>query len=188
MCAGCATQRPIPSAYFPPTDTAISVQVSKISEKPVLRDSGGGGLLGMALSSSLRGGAMRESLEGLQGSLVHDLVKQELENVLGAYFVVEEESRQLQLDVAIDSWGWFVPSTVLGIRAGSYQFEIAGKATVRDASERRKTVGYVQAITHLPLGGDPETADAQAVVTDAAKDFSRQVLEILLKKAPPSET
>lgn len=181
---GCASPRPIPRTYFQAEEPEISVTVTRINEKPAFRDSGGGGLLGTLISESLRGNTFRESMEGLSGNMVGDLIKQALEAALEEHFFIEDASKQLHVDIEITQWGWFLPTTLLGIKAGSYKMEIVGKATTWDVAERRKKVGFAKITTQIALGSDPETANVQEVLREATKLFGAQVANILLKDAP----
>lgn len=182
--AGCATPpTPIPAAYLD-TDKEMSVDIVDIADKPQMRDSGQGGLIG-AMVTAGRGKKLREKMEGVEGSAVKELVRQELTRNLEENFYIEEESEQLVVEVDIITWGWFLPTGILGIKGGDYQTEIVGEVRVIDLElpEDDQQIAYAQAIRAFePLGSDPDDAKLEESLLRCADSFGKQVVDFLLQR------
>jgi|GEM_PF-3116099 len=172
---------PIPSSYYE-TEPELSIEIVKIEPKPVMRDSGGGGLIGLIVKSG-RSSNMKEQLEGIKGETVKELLRQNISAKMEEAFDISdvEDNPGLALEVSITTWGWFVPTTALGIKTGSYQFEIIGSASVFDQIQpARKEVAYITAFSQKPLGNDPDKDETQQALLQAIDDFSNQVGNMLL--------
>ncbi len=175
---------PIPSTYYE-TEPELSVDIVKIAPKPVMRDSGQGGLIGLLVNSG-RSSNMKEQLEGIKGETVKELLRQNISDKMEEVFDIAdvEDNPGLALDVNITTWGWFVPSTAFGIKTGSYQFEIIGFASVFDQMQpERKEIAYITAFSQKPLGNDPDKEETQQALLQAIDDFSTQVANMLLSSS-----
>lgn len=179
--SGCVTApKNIPSSYFEKQHD-IAVNVVRINEKPIFRDSGQGGLIGAVVAMG-RSGTMKEMFEGIKGETVKELLRQEIENKLESTFVIDEESKDLSLEVNVVQWGWFLPTTALGIKTGSYQLEINGSARVFELTPIKKEIAVVNVLSQKPLGNDPTSEICQQALKEAIEDFARQVAASLLKE------
>ncbi|WP_043807722.1 hypothetical protein [Desulfatibacillum aliphaticivorans] len=158
----------------------MSVTVSKIKDKPTMRDSGQGGLIG-ALVNAGRASGMREQLEGIKGETVRELLRQRLSEKMEEHYYIVDDEPQLAMEVKVSTWGWFVPSTMLGIKTGAYQCEIIGKVEIWDMTcKRKKKVAYVTAVSQKPLGDDPNKDFAQEALLLAVDDFAQKTAELLM--------
>ena len=132
---GCATApKPLKDTYFKEAHE-MTVEVVGISEKPTLMDSGGGGIIGLLVSAG-RSSTMREKMAGLSGDAVSELLRQTITEKLEDHFEVVEEEGDLATEITITNWGWFVPTTMFGIKTGSYQFRIMGSVNIWDKSKK----------------------------------------------------
>ncbi len=183
--SGCATKpTPIPASYYQ-NRHEMSVKVVKCPPQAKMMDSGQGGLLGAAITASTRSGSMREQMRGIQGETVSELLRQKITTNLEDCFDIVDDKEQLAAEVVVTQWGWFVPTTVLAIKTGSYQFRINGKVTVYDViSQSKKQVGYIAALADQPLGNDPSKADTDEALIKAADDFANKVTAVILQNRP----
>ncbi len=186
---GCGAKgpSPIPNVYYE-TEPELSVEIVKIEPKPTMRDSGNGGLIGLLVKSG-RASNMKEQLEGIKGETVKELLRQQISAKMEESFEISdvEDNPQLALEVNITTWGWFLPTAALGIKAGSYQFEIIGSASVYDQNlPKKKEIAYITAFSQKPLGNDPDKNETQQALLQAIDDFSNQVVKVLLANAEAS--
>lgn len=171
--SGCATV-PIkmPSNYLS-EEHDISVEVVHIKDKASLRDSGSGGLIGL-VAKAVRSGGMEEIFGGIQGETVKELLRQQIENNLDEVFYIEEESEDLVLELNITQWGWFIPTTVLGIKTGGYQLEIIGQIAVYDLTMEKKLLMKTFVSSQQPLGKEPTSEETNKALMLAIADFSKK--------------
>jgi hypothetical protein len=187
LLVGCATPpTAIPVAYYG-RQTPMSVKVTHCSPEPQMADSGQGGLLGAAFTAMVRGSSMRKAMEGVKGDAVSELLRQKLTEKMECCFDINETSTQLATEINVSQWGWFVPSTVAGMKTGSYQLQINGTVTVFDLLQQRKTVGYVTGLSQQPLGNDPTPADTQEALLKAVDDFTTKAADIILAQKPATK-
>lgn len=159
----------------------MSVEIGKCSEKAQMRDSGEGGLIG-ALVTSGRAGKMREAMEGIAGDTVKELVRQRFEAAIEDYFDVYEEG-QLQTVIDIDQWGWFVPTTVAGIRTGAYQFTLAGTVTITDKELTKKSkIATIKTMASETIGDKPTATQSQEALLKCADAFASEAVDFLTKE------
>jgi len=180
---GCASTKPLPRAYLE-SDHEMAVDYSRLKPKPVMRDSGQGGLIGILVNAG-RGSNMREKLAGIQGETLKELLRQEITKQLEKKFIIAEDKKDLILDVNIETWGWFVPSTMLGIKTGAYQCEIMGRVRMLDVKLKNKEVACVDLHVQKPLGNDPTPASAQEALLGASHEFATKLAEFLLQRKTP---
>ena len=157
----------------------MSVAIVKITDRPALRDSGGGGLIGLAVSAG-RASDMRTIFEGIEGETVKELLRQQISDKIESAFIIEEESEDLALEVTVTNWGWFVPTAAFGIKTGSYQLEIFGLVSVYTLAPEKKQLTSFHAMAQKPLGNEPTTEDTQKALMEAIDEFSTQVATFLL--------
>lgn len=187
LMSGCATQKPLGAEYFN-RPREMNVQVTKIPEKAVMRDSGQGGLIGLAVNAG-RMSNLREKMAGIQGSTVKELLRQELEKEISKHFTIGESAKDLGLEVEVLTWGWFVPSTVLGIKTGSYQTEIMAKIEVFELTEpKKKKVAFTTLIAQEPIGNKPEETLSKESLVQVIQVMSRLVDEFLVSQKPKATT
>ncbi|MBW1743721.1 MAG: hypothetical protein JRJ47_09885 [Deltaproteobacteria bacterium] len=179
----CATKpTPIPTAYYH-RDYEMTVTVTSCSEEPKMMDSDAGGIIGLFVRSA-RAGDMEEDMRGISGDTLSELLRQRISEKLEDYFEVVEDDPQLATEVSINQWGYFCPSTLMGIRTGSYQLRIMGVVEVYDTTQKkRERVSYVTAISEKPLGDDPEEEDAQGALLLAVDDYANKVVAVILGEA-----
>ena len=177
---GCGPKvMPIPGQYRN-QDHEMTVAVIKIRDKPTMRDSGQGGLIG-ALVNAGRASSMKKQLEGVKGETIKELLRQKISEKMEEEFYVVDDEPQLAMEIELSTWGWFVPSTAFGIKTGAYQCEIIGKVIVYDLMEKKKKkVAWVTAISQEPLGDSPGKDYAMEALLHATEDFSQKAASALL--------
>lgn len=177
---GCATApQSIPASYMQ-KQHQLSVQVSEIREAN-FRDSGGGGIVGVLVGIG-RSSNMKDMFEGIKSDTVKELLRQEIEKKLEDSFTIDEESKDLALEVSITQWGWFLPTTAFGIKTGSYQLEIMGFVTVNEMAPEKKEIARLHVISQKPLGNEPTTDMTQQALKQAVEDFAEKTRETLLQE------
>jgi len=182
LVSGCYSPKPIPQAYFE-QEPEMGVTVGKCPEAAQMRDSGQGGLIG-ALVTSGRASKMREAMEGIIGDTVKELVRQRFEAAIEDHFDVYEDG-QLQTVIDIQQWGWFVPTTVVGIKTGSYQFTLSGMVTVTDREVKKKKKGKIatcQIVVSESIGDKPTAAASQEALLKCADKFATETVTFLTKE------
>jgi len=185
--SGCATgPKSIPSAYFQ-KDYEMSVEVSRCPEKPQMMDKGGGpgvfGLVGLVVNAA-RASEMREKMEGIKGDAFKELLRQKISEKMEDYFEIVDENPNLVAEIEILQWGWFVPTTMMGIKTGSYQFRINGKVHIYEQKkDERVLIGNASALTQQSMGNDPTKDVTQEAMLKAIEDFSDKVMKIILAEA-----
>lgn len=181
--AGCATgPKSIPETYFQ-KDYEMSIEVVQCPDKPQMMDSGKGGLVGMLVNAS-RSSDMREKMEGIKGEALRELLRQKISEKIEDYFEVVDEDPTLIAEVYISQWGWFVPTTMFGIKTGSYQFRIKGTVYVYEKLKGEKNeIAVASAVTHQSMGNDPSRDVTQEALLKAIEDFSEKVVKIILADA-----
>ena len=142
----------------------------------------------MIVTAAVRGSNMKERMQGIKGDAVTELVRQKMTEKLEQCFEVSETSKDLMTEVQITQWGWFVPTTALGIKTGSYQFMLNGTINVYDVAKNREQVGYVVAASQQPLGNDPTPQQSQEALLKAAEDFSNKAMAVILQNKPAAKT
>ena len=189
--SGCYSPKPIPKAYFD-QEPEMSVTIGKCPEKPRLADSGdaGGNLITAAVAGVTamgRAGKMRDAMDGIAGDTVKELVRQRFEAAIEDYFDIYEEG-QLQTVIDIDQWGWFVPTSVAGIRSGAYQFTLAGTVTIKDTEKKRKSkIGAIKATVAETIGDEPTAAQSQEALLKCADAFATQAVTFLTQEQTGSQ-
>ena len=179
VCSGCATSKSLPHAYLD-TKHDLSVTVVKIPEKPQMMDSGQGGLLGALITSTSRKSMMNDMLQGVQGETVKELIRQEINRLIQEKFNLVDSSDDLKLNVRIDTYGFFVQTTVAGIKTGGYQFQIRGYVEILDAKQGSKKVAFVNGVSQSPLGNKPTQEAVPGALDGAVKQFSENAVSVLL--------
>lgn len=184
--SGCYSPKPIPKAYFD-QEPEMGVAIGECPEKAQMRDSGQGGLLG-AMVTAGRAGKMKEAMEGIGGDTVQELVRQRFEAAIEDYFDVYEDG-QLQTVIDIEQWGWFVPTTLVGIRTGAYQFTIAGTITVRDKEVKKKKgkIATCKMVASETIGDKPNAAASQEALLKCADKFAVQTVNFLAQEQMASQ-
>jgi hypothetical protein len=175
--SGCYSPKPIPKTYFE-EEPEMSVTVGKCSETAQMRDSGQGGLIG-AIVTAGRASKMEEAMEGIIGDTVKELIRQKFEAAMEEYFDIYEEG-QLQTVIDIDQWGWFVPTTVAGIKTGAYQFTLAGTVSVTDTQlEKKNKIATYKVVVSESIGDTPTAAVSQEALLKCADKFATETVTFL---------
>ncbi|OHB64587.1 MAG: hypothetical protein A2Y76_13800 [Planctomycetes bacterium RBG_13_60_9] len=180
LASGCYSPKPIPKAYFE-SKSQMSVAVGKCPEKAQMSDSGGGGLIG-AMVTAGRAGAMNEAMSGITGDTVKELVRQRFSEKMEEYFDVYDEG-PLKTVIDIQQWGWYVPTTVVGIKTGSYQFILSGTVTMTDTAQKRKPrIANLLTQVSETIGNKPTAAVSQEALLKCADKFAAQTVTFLVKE------
>jgi len=180
LASGCYSPKPIPKAYFE-SKSQMSVAVGKCPEKAQMSDSGQGGLLG-AMVTAGRAGAMHEAMSGITGDTVKELVRQRFSEKMEEYFDIYDEGT-LKTVIDILQWGWYVPTTVAGIKTGSYQFVINGTVTVTDTVQKKKPrIANLRAQVSETIGNKPTAAVSQEALLKCADKLAVQAVTLLVKE------
>lgn len=176
--SGCYSAKPIPKAYFD-QEPEMAVTMGGCPETATMRDSGQGGIIG-ALVTSGRASKMRDAMEGIIGDTVKELVRQKFEAAIEDYFDVYEEG-QLQTVIHIEQWGWYLPTTLAGIKTGSYQFSLAGMVTVTDTEVKKKKgqVATCRIAVSESIGDKPTAAASQEALLKCADKFAAETVAFL---------
>lgn len=183
LISGCTTVKHLPANIFE-EEHDLSVDVTKFPPKPRMRDSGKGGLIGLVVNAG-RASKMKKIFDGIEGETVKELLRQQVRGELESVFYVDEERKDLALEINIVNWGWFVPSTVLGIKTGAYQLEIVGNVTVYNLNPGKEKIAFNKNImSQKPLGNDPNSSDTQKMLIMAIEDFSDQVSKFVFHNKP----
>ena len=179
--SGCYSPKPIPHAYFE-QEPEVAVVVDECPEAAQMRDSGQGGLIG-ALVTAGRADKMKEAMEGIIGDTVKELVRQQFESAIEDYFDVYEDG-ELRIEIDIEQWGWFVPTTVAGIKTGAYQFTISGLITVTDPEVKKKKgqVATCRIAVSESIGDKPTAAVSQEALLKCAQAFATQAVTFLTQE------
>jgi hypothetical protein len=182
LTGGCYQAKPIPKAYFE-NKCDMSIVVDKCPEKAQMRDSGQGGLIG-AMVTAGRAGAMNEAMSGIIGDTVKELVRQRFSEQMEQHFEVFETG-QLAAVITIQQWGWYIPTTVVGIKTGSYQFTMSGIVAITDTKAQKKSKAKI-ATTPVAVSeaiGDKPTAEAsQQALLKCADKFAAAAVTFLVKE------
>ncbi len=181
--SGCYSPKPIPATYFDPAPE-MAVTIGKCPEAAQMRDSGQGGLIG-AMVTAGRANKMKEAMEGIIGDTVKELVRQKFEAAIEDYFDVYEAGR-LQTVIDIEQWGWYLPTTVAGIKTGSYQFTVAGTVTVTDieAKKQKNKIATCKIVASESIGDKPTADASREALLKCADAFATQAVTFLTKERP----
>ncbi|MEN6429202.1 MAG: hypothetical protein ABFE13_27970 [Phycisphaerales bacterium] len=179
--SGCYSPKPIPKAYFE-TKCDMSVAVDKCPEKAKISDSGQGGLIG-AMVTAGRGDAMREAMSGIVGDTVKELVRQRFSERIEEHFDVYDTG-QLATVITIQQWGWYVPTTVVGIKTGAYHFIIAGSVAVNDAKrpKSKAKIAKMRVSAMEPIANKPSAELSQEALLKCADKFASEAVAFLVKQ------
>lgn len=177
FCAGCANTQPLlPRSYLEGRHD-LSVAVVSVHEKPQMSDLYGRGGMAGILTATTRTSMMRETMAGIQGETVTELVRQEVTRRLRPEFNIVEHTNDLQLTIRIDTFGFFVPTvTGLGIKAGAYQFQILARVEVLDSKQQCKRLGFSNVIGHAPLGNKPSPELMPDALSKSVEDFATAMI------------
>ena len=148
-----------------------------------MRDSGQGGILGALITGIGRASDMRKAMEGIKGDAVRELVRQRFESAIENYFDVYEEG-QLKTMVDIEQWGWYVPTTVAGIRTGSYQFSLVGMVSITDPEVKKKKgmIATCRIATSEAIGNKPTATASQEALLKCVDKFATEAVAFLAKE------
>ena len=176
--SGCYSAKPIPKAYFD-QEPEMAVTVSRCPETATMRDSGQGGLIG-AMVTAGRASKMRDAMEGIIGDTVKELVRQKVEAAIEDSFDVYEEG-QLQTMIHIEQWGWYLPTTIAGIKTGSYQFSLSGMVIVTDKEVKKKKgqIATCRIAVSESIGDKPTAAASQEALLKCADKFAAETVAFL---------
>lgn len=179
--SGCYSPKPIPQAYLA-QELEMDVTVGRCPETAQMRDSGQGGLIG-AIVTAGRADKMKEVMEGIIGDTVKELVRQKFEAAIEDHFDVYEDG-QLQTVIDIEQWGWFVPTTIAGIKTGSYQFKLSGMVTVTDKQVKkdRGKIATCRIVALESIGDKPTAAASQEALLTCADKFAADAVAFLTKE------
>ncbi len=181
--SGCYSPSPIPKTYFE-KKCEISVSVGKCPAKAQMADSGQGGLIG-AMVTADRATKMKAAMAGIAGDTVKELIRQRFGAEMEKHLDLNEDG-QLQAVINISQWGWYAPTTVVGIRTGAYQFIIGGQVTVTDKGAKKKTqVGTVVVSATESIGNAPTAALSQEALLKCANKFAADAVSFLVKESQP---
>jgi hypothetical protein len=176
----------MPAQYFQ-ADHEMATTIPKIPPKAVMADSGEGGLLGALITATGRADKMKAQLAGLQGETISELMRQSINRRLESKFFIGDEGKDLLLEVNVLQWGWYVPTTVVGIKTGAYQCQVTGACTVYDLTIPKKKSKQRIAFSPLlvarkPLGNDPEDlpeASVKKTMIETVDAFTEEVAKFV---------
>lgn len=162
----------------------MTVKVVGCPDSAQMMDSDAGGLIGLAVRAT-RASTMRKVMAGTKGDMVRELARQNVSKKMEGAFDVVDDNAKLTTEINIMQWGWFVPSTLMGIKTGSYQMRVNGDIKVYDTSlPKKKCIAYAISISDQPLGNDPTPDVAQEALIKAVNEFSANASMYLLSRQP----
>lgn len=180
LAGGCYNPKPIPKAYFQ-GKSQMSVAVGKCPEKAQMSDSGQGGLIGMMVTAG-RADAMHEAMGGIMGDTVKELVRQRFSEKMEEYFDVQEDA-QLTMAIDILQWGWYVPTTVAGIKTGAYQVIMNGTVTVIDSAQKKgSNIAFLRIRATETIGNKPTATLSQEALLKCADKLAAETVTFLVKE------
>lgn len=179
--SGCYSPKPIPKAYFE-SKCDMSVAVDKCPEKATMSDSEQGGIIG-AMVTAGRGDKMRDAMSGIVGDTVKELVRQRFSERMEEHFDVYDTG-QLNTVITIRQWGWYLPTTVAGIKTGAYHFYIAGDVVVSDAKrpKSKSKIAKTRISAMEPIGNKPTAELSQEALLKCADKFANETVAFLVKQ------
>ena len=179
---GCYKPTPIPMSYFD-QGHEMSVAIGECPQEAQMRDSGQGGLVGALVTGISRAGEMRKAMEGISGDAVRELVRQRFESAMEDHFDVYEEGK-LKTVIDIEQWGWYAPTTIAGIRTGSYQFSLMGMVNITDPEVKKKkgVIATCKIATSEVMGNEPTAASSQEALLKCADKFAAEAVAFLTKE------
>jgi hypothetical protein len=171
LTSGCASPtRYIPAAYLE-NHPAAAVVIKRMPARPVMMDSGQGGIVGALVTGISRSSNMREQLAGINGDTMKESFSGEFNRLIGEHVTLNCATNDLRIEVAVESWGWFVPTGAMGIKLGEYQCQMTGWVKVFDVG-RAKKVASTTIWAQKPLGPKPESTSARNAVFEVAQQFA----------------
>lgn len=146
-------------------------------------DQGGGlmALVGAAVNAA-RQAEMNKQMQGIGGDTVKALLKQQLSSKLEDTFELTDETDQLESQIFVSQWGWFVPTTMLAIKTGSYQFQLTGGVSVFELKPKRKGMATYRVSVSEPLGNTPTPQLCQEALLRLSEKFANGVTAIMLSE------
>ena len=183
VASGCYSPKPIAKSYFE-SKTPMSVTVGKCPAQAEMRDSGQGGLIGAMVTATGRATKMREAMSGIAGDTVKELIRQRFSEQMEKYLDVQDDG-QLKTVIDITQWGWYLPTTIAGIKTGAYQFVISGTVTVTDSQQKKRPkVAYLTVQANETIGNKPTAEISQEALLKCADKFAVQTVTFLVKERP----
>ena len=185
--AGCVgLPKMLPADYFEPRRT-MAIAVAGGRATPTLHtDPPQGQIAGGPWLA--RNQAMQNRMRGIATNQIHAAVAQALAKRLADTFVLVPDGAQLRLTVAIDDWGWYVPTGKFGESRDGHYFRIGGTSSIADLDPARsgEEVFFAYTRTDTPLGDRLTKEKCEAALPQAADDFAAQIVRFILKGQPPS--
>jgi len=160
----------------------MSVSVDRCPEKAKISDSEQGGLIGVIVTAG-RGDAMREAMSGIVGDTVKELVRQRFSERIEEHFDVYDTG-ELATVITIQQWGWYLPTTVAGIKTGAYHFIISGSVAVNDAKQPKSKakIAKMRVSAMEPIGNKPTAELSQEALLKCADKFASEAVTFLVKQ------
>lgn len=183
--AGCAglTQR-LPADYFEPRRT-MAIAVAGGLPRPTLHtDPPQSQIAGSPWLA--RNQAMQNRMGGIAPAQIHAAIEQALAKRLADAFDVVPGGAQLALTVAIDDWGWYVPTGKYGESRDGHCFRIGGTAAIADLDPARggEEIFFTYNSTDTPLDDRLTKEKCEAALPQAADDFAAQIVRFILQGRP----
>lgn len=183
--AGClAMPKMLPADYFEPKRT-VAIEVTGGLPTPTLHTDQPQGQIAGA-TWLVRNEAMKNRMAGIAPADLHDAIGKSLAKQLQNVFTVAGPTAQLALKVAIDDWGWYVPTGKLGESTDIHYFRIGGTASIvdLDSAKNGAEVYFTYNSTDTPLGDHLTKEKCEAALPKAADDFAAQIVRFILKGKP----
>ena len=182
--AGCISMpKMLPAEYFAPKRT-LAIEVSGCPPTPTLHtDQPAGNIAGATWLVREQG--MRNRMAGITPDMIHQSVRQALKKSLADTFTLADRDAQLVLKVALDDWGWSVPTDRFGKSTAGHAFRLGGTATIVDLARNGESVYFTYNSTDTAMGDHLTKEKCEATLPQAADDFAAQVVRFILKGKPP---
>lgn len=179
---GCATTKYIPKEYFLKRhDMAIQV---KPLPAPSHIETGGDdqGIVGSLISAAAHSSRARD-MEAVFSHIDAEVLRADLRSSLSEkikeFYDVNDEKRDLKVDIQITSWGWILPTGSFGIRAGSYQIQFSGFVRVFDLKDQGKEIAHIELNTQEQMRDQMSKEETSRKVRHAIDEFAELTAEFL---------
>lgn len=113
----------------------------------------------------------------------HTAIQKELEDSIKKraekIFMIDQDSKDLAVEVRIESWGWVVPGQGFLSSFTPYQLYFNGRAEVYDLQPAKKLIAYTNFRARENLTDRMSVSDTQRAITKVVADAAELVGEFL---------
>ena len=174
--SGCFGPKYIPSSYFLSRHD-LKVDVKSIPDPVHLEESSSqsNSLLGdiiKAAANSSRKADLQKAFAHIDSDEVRNNLQASISAKIEDHYNVKHDSKDLAVEVKINSWGWILPTSSMGIRTGSYYLQMTGKVVVYDEYPSRKEIGHIYLTTREAMQDNMSPEETTRRVKRAVDEFA----------------